>query len=185
MSQVKVKSFVFEHKMSLTVMTLDNSKHCHLEQILFSLELSRYQGLTVFIPGILDKGKFKRKFVLILDTENITDVLEKISWFNLEAFTFENMKISLKAFINLTLFSMGVLCLPKVFPRRLISKGVNNGLLFMTNCFPYCFLEIIVGGQNQQGGHKPGKYGILREFEKLSESQGKLRENSGKCQFLK
>ena len=45
--------------MCLTVMTLDNSKHCHLEQILFSLELSRYQGLTVFIPGILDKGKFK------------------------------------------------------------------------------------------------------------------------------
>ena len=123
MSQVKVKSFVFEHKMCLTVMTLDNSKHCHVEQILFSLELSRYQGLTVFIPGILDKES-KRKFVLILDTENITDVLEKISWFNLEAFTFENMKISLKAFINLTLFSMGVLCLPKVFPRRLISGGL-------------------------------------------------------------
>ena len=125
MSQVKVKSFVFEHKMCLTVMTLDDSKHCHLEQILFSLELSRYQGLTVFIPGILDKGKFKRKFVLILDTENITDVLEKISWFNLEAFTFENMKISLKAFINLTLFSMGVLCLPKVFARRMISGGLT------------------------------------------------------------
>ena len=113
MSQVKVKSFVFEHKMCLTVMTLDNSKHCH------------HQGLTVFIPGILDKGKFKRKFVLILDTENITDVVEKISWFNLEAFTFENMKISLKAFIILTLFSMGVLCLPKVFPRRLISGGLT------------------------------------------------------------
>ena len=63
--------------------------------------------------------------------------------------------------------------------------GVNNGLLFMKNCFPYCFLEIIVGGQNQQGGHKLGKYGKLREFEKLSESQGKLRENSGKSQFLK
>ena len=55
----------------------------------------------------------------------------------------------------------------------------------MKNCFPYCFLEIIVGGQNQQGGHKPGKYGKLREFEKLSESQGKLGENSGKSQFLK
>ena len=54
------------------------------------------------------------------------------------------MEISLKAFINLlTLFSMGVLCLPKVFPRRLISGGVNSGLLFMKNCFPYCFLEII------------------------------------------
>ena len=55
----------------------------------------------------------------------------------------------------------------------------------MKNCFPYCFLEIVVGGQNQQGDHKPGKYGKLREFEKLSESQGKLRENSGKSQFLK
>ena len=127
MLQVKVKSFVFEHKMCLTVMTLDNSKHCHLEQILFSLELSRYQGLTVFIPGILDKGKFKRKFVLILDTENITDVLEKISWFNLEAFTFENMNISLKSFVNLTLFSMGVLWLPKVFPGRLIGGRLISG----------------------------------------------------------
>ena len=82
---------------------------------------------------------------------------------------------------------MGVLCLPKVFPRRLIGggEGVNNGLLFMKNCFPCCFFEIIVKGQNQQGGHKPGKYGKLREFEKLSESQGKLRENSLKSQFLK
>ena len=51
--------------------------------------------------------------------------------------------------------------------------------------FPIVILEIVVGGQNQQGGHKPGKYGKLREFEKLSESQGKLRENSGKSQFLK
>ena len=129
--------------MCLTVMTLDNSKHCHLEQILFSLELSRYQALTVFIPGILDNGKFKRKFILILDTENITDVLEKISWFNLEAFTFENMKISLKAFISLTLFSMGVLCLPKVFPRRLISGGLKWIIvyekLFSLLCFGnYC-----------------------------------------------
>ena len=49
-------------------------------------------------------------------------------------------------------------------------------------CSPYCFLEIIVGGQNQQGGHKPGKHW---EFEKLSESQGQLRENSEKSQFLK
>ena len=81
MSQVKVKSFVFERKMCLAVMTLDNSKHCHLEQILISLELSRYQGLPVFSPGILDEGKFKRKVVLILDTENITDVSEKIFWF--------------------------------------------------------------------------------------------------------
>ena len=75
---------------------------------------------------------------------------------------------------------MGALCPPKVFPRRLISGGVNNRLLFMKNCLPCCFLEIIVGGQNQQGGHEPGKYRKLREFEKLSESQGKLRENSGK-----
>ena len=62
MSQMKVKSFVFEllgGKMCLTVMSLDNSKHCHLEQIFISLELSRYQGFTVFTPGILDKGKFK------------------------------------------------------------------------------------------------------------------------------
>ena len=29
----------------------------------------------------------------------------------------------------------------------------------MKNCFPYCFLEIIVGRQNQQGGNKPGKHG--------------------------
>ena len=64
MSQVKVKSFVFElfgGKMCFTVMSLDNSKHCHLKQILISLELSRYmyQGSTVFTLGILDKGKFK------------------------------------------------------------------------------------------------------------------------------
>ena len=32
----------------------------------------------------------------------------------------------------------------------------------MKNCFPCCFLEIIVGGQNQQGGHKPGKYEGLK-----------------------
>ena len=65
MLQVKVKSFVFElfgGKICLTVsMSLDYSKHCLLEQILMSLELSRYmyQGFTVFTPGILDKGKFK------------------------------------------------------------------------------------------------------------------------------
>ena len=143
MSQVKVKSFVFEHKMCLTVMTLDNSKHCHLEQILFSLELSRYQGSTVFIPSTLDKGKFKRKFVLISDTENITDVLEKIPWLNLEAFTFENRKISLKAFINLTLFSMGVLCLPKVFPRRLISGGLTMDYCLRKIVFPIGFWKLL------------------------------------------
>ena len=60
MSQVKVKSFVFElfgGKMRPAVVTLDNSKHCHLEQIFISLELLRYQGSTVFTPCILDKGK--------------------------------------------------------------------------------------------------------------------------------
>ena len=45
--------------MCLTVMTLDNSKHCYLKQIIISLELLRYQGLTVFTPGVLDKGKIK------------------------------------------------------------------------------------------------------------------------------
>ena len=58
-----VQYFVFElfgGKRCLTVMTLDNSKHCHLEQILISLELSRYPGLTAFTLGILDKGKFKQ-----------------------------------------------------------------------------------------------------------------------------
>ena len=62
MSQVKVKSFVFELLWGQTVCYCydpDNSKHCHLKQILISLELLRYQGLTVFTPGILDKGKFK------------------------------------------------------------------------------------------------------------------------------
>ena len=64
---------------------------------------------------------------------------------------------------------------------------VNNRLLLMKidYCFPYCFLGIIVWGQNQQGGHKPGKHGKLRKFEKLSESQGKLGENSGKSQISK
>ena len=41
------------------------------------------------------------------------------------------------------------------------------------------------GIESARSGHKPGKYGKLRKFEKLSESQGKLRENSGKSQFLK
>ena len=45
--------------MCLTVMTLDNSKHCHLKQITISLELWKYQGFTVFTPGVLDKGKVK------------------------------------------------------------------------------------------------------------------------------
>ena len=45
--------------MCLTVMSLFNSKHCHLEQILISLKLSRDQSFTVFTTGILDKVKFK------------------------------------------------------------------------------------------------------------------------------
>ena len=65
MSKVNVKSFIFElfgDKIRLTVMTLDNSKHCrrHLKQIFISLELSRYHCSSVFIPGILDKGKLKK-----------------------------------------------------------------------------------------------------------------------------
>ena len=42
MSQVKVKSFVFElfgGKMCLTVMTLDNLKHCNLEQKLREISI--------------------------------------------------------------------------------------------------------------------------------------------------
>ena len=61
MLQVKVKkNFVFElfgGKTRLTAMALDYSKHRHLEQIFISLQLPRYQGSTVFAPGILDKGK--------------------------------------------------------------------------------------------------------------------------------
>ena len=39
-----------------------------------------------------------------------------------------------------------------------------GGGLTIDYCSPYCFPEIIVGGYNQQGGHKPGKHW---EFEKL------------------
>ena len=42
------------------------------------------------------------------------------------------------------------------------------------NCFCQCCNQHL-----QQGGHKPGKHGKpgkLREFEKLSKSQGKLME---------
>ena len=53
---------------------------------------------------------------------------------------------------------------------------MKNRLLFSGN---YCRCK------KKQGGHKPGKHGKLREFEKLSGSQGKLSENSGKSQFLK
>ena len=51
----------------------------------------------------------------------------------LEDFTFENKKISLKAFIKLILFSMGALWPPRVFPRRLFGCGFNNRLLFMNS----------------------------------------------------
>ena len=43
----------------------------------------------------------------------------------LEAFTFENKKISLKTFIKLILFSIGALCPLRVFPRRLIGAGLT------------------------------------------------------------
>ena len=55
--------------MCLTVMTFDNSKHCHLKQILISLELLRYQGLTVFTPGVSDKGKFKESLYLYMERQ--------------------------------------------------------------------------------------------------------------------
>ena len=38
---------------------------------------------------------------------------------------------------------------------------------------------LFIASSQNQGGHKPGKHGKpgkLREFEKLSKSQGKLRE---------
>ena len=71
----------------------------------------------------------------------------------LEAFTFENKKISLKTFIKLTLFSMGELY-PKGFTLGCWLVGFNNRPLFMNNrlLFTYCFLEIFVGGQSGEGG---------------------------------
>ena len=66
MLQVKVKSFVFGlfgGKVRDTVLTLDNSKHRHLEQLFISLELPRYQDSIVFNPGILDKEKLKKACV--------------------------------------------------------------------------------------------------------------------------
>ena len=74
MSQVKVKNFVFEllgGKMCLTVMTLGNSKLCHLKQIFISFEFSRYQGSTLFIK------ESKKKPVMTKDTENTTDILKR------------------------------------------------------------------------------------------------------------
>ena len=35
---------------------------------------------------------------------------------------------------------------------------------------------LMISIRSSQGGHKPGKHGKLREFEKLSTSQGKLRK---------
>ena len=60
---------------------------------------------------------------------------------------------------------------------------INNGLLFMKNCFPYCLLEIIVGGQNQQSGHKPGKYGKLGEFENCQNLRKNLEKTQGNFNF--
>ena len=51
----------------------------------------------------------------------------------------------------------------------------------MKNCFPYCFLEIIVGRQNQQIGHKPGKKlensGNLKNCQNLRENLEKIQGN--------
>ena len=40
----------------------------------------------------------------------------------------------------------------------------------------YRNLQVTIATTVIQGGHKPGKPGKLREFEKLSKSQEKLRE---------
>ena len=44
------------------------------------------------------------------------------------------------------------------------------------NSFLKHFLEKIVLELLNQGGHKPGKHGKLRESEKLSKSRGRLKE---------
>ena len=80
----------------------------------------------------------------------------------LEAFTFENKKISLKTFIKLTLFSMGALCPPRLFPRRMIGAGLTDYCsLTIGYCFSYCFLEIFFGGQSH------GRRMKLSDFEYL------------------
>ena len=53
----------------------------------------------------------------------------------------------------------------------------------MKNFFRYCFLEIIVGGQNQQGGHTPGKYGKLREFENFQNLRENIEKTQGNLNF--
>ena len=66
MSQVKVKKLCFEQfggKIGFTVMTFDNSKYHHFEQILIPLELSRYQCSTVFTPSIKDKKSKKKAYI--------------------------------------------------------------------------------------------------------------------------
>ena len=40
-------------------------------------------------------------------------------------------------------------------------------------------------GQNQQGGHKHGKHGKLRKFEKIVRMSGKTWRKLGESQFLK
>ena len=52
---------------------------------------------------------------------------------------------------------------------------VSDFLLSLSSNAATCFFSF----NSKQGGHKPGKHGKpgkLREFEKLSKSQGKLRE---------
>ena len=87
----------------------------------------------------------------------------------LEAFTFENKKISLKTFN------------PKVFPRRLISGGLTIdycSLKIRLLCFLLFFGNFSRGTKSTGWPQTWEKKGKLKEFEKLSESQGKLAEMS-------
>ena len=63
---------------------------------------------------------------------------------------------------------------------------VNNGLLFMKNCFPYCLLEIIVGDkisrvatnlENKENSGNLKNCQNLREISIFEVKPGKLKEN--------
>ena len=43
-----------------------------------------------------------------------------------------------------------------MFPRRLTDEGFST----IDYCFPYCFLEIFVGGQGPDGGEQSRDRGI-------------------------